>query len=359
MASKWWTLALLVVLAACNTDDTGDASSSSPPTATTISSSTATATSTTNPSAATVTTTTVVPVPPLLEIADPQPGAVVTTAVYTFRGVTDPGCTVDVGGKYFADVDVDGNWTLDLVLRPGDNTTTLAATNLAGAKTAAQVTLTFAPFILSADGLGVVSFGDPVGDAVGTLTELLGPASRDRTVESPFEVPEGWSRGDRGPDACHVATTGYICFDYIRFMSWDDAGLWVVLSDLAVEHAANPDDDRSWVEVPPSLQGYSYRGGDGHPLAYTTLGITIGSTVADLGRVYGDAVNFGMGCVDVPEYSVVDSSSADGGRFYGSLNLSHDEPGEWDILESGYVDPASLDPDGSVSSIRAGARSSC
>lgn len=150
----------------------------------------------------------------------------VTTAVYTFQGITDPGCTVDVGGKYLADVDPDGNWTLDLVLRPGGNTTTITATDEDGAKTAVQVSLTYAPFVIRSDGLGIVSFGDPVEDVVAILTDLLGPASYDQLYEAPFDVPvEGWHRGDSGPDACHYATTGYICFDYIRFMAWEAAGL--------------------------------------------------------------------------------------------------------------------------------------
>ena len=43
--------------------------------------------------------------------------------------MTDPGCTVEVGGRYFATVDAEGYWALDLVLRPGDNSTTFAATD--------------------------------------------------------------------------------------------------------------------------------------------------------------------------------------------------------------------------------------
>jgi hypothetical protein len=53
--------------------------------------------------------------------------------------MTDPGCTVDVGGSYFADVASDGGWTLSLTLTPGRNTTTLVATQPATGQQTDQV----------------------------------------------------------------------------------------------------------------------------------------------------------------------------------------------------------------------------
>ena len=193
------------------------------------------------------------------------------------------------------------------------------------------------------------------------LVGLFGPPSYDQLYESPFEWEgyEGWTGPDRGVDACHMATVGYVCFDYIRQVSWRDVGLWVTFSDLMVNEDADPGDDDYWLQVPPNLRGYSYRASGTGATARTVGGITIGSTVADLRRVYGDAVSFALGCGDVPEYSVVDPSSTDGGRLYGFLSLGYGEPGEWEIIESGHVDPASLDPDGTVISIEAGAGSSC
>jgi hypothetical protein len=285
-----------------------------------------------------------------LAITDPQPEAVVTTTVYTFQGVTDPGCTVDVGGKYFADVDADGSWTLDLVLRPGANTTTLTATDEAGAKTAVQVSLSYAPFILSADGLGIVSFGDPVDDVVAILTELLGPSSSDHVEESPFEIAEGWNRGERGPDACHAVTTGDICFDYIRYMFWDDVGLGVMFSDLAVNHEAHPDEEQPWVQVSPSLQRYGYHGGEVDPLAYTTHGLTIGSTVTDL-QALGNLVTFHFNaCSDSVDFAIADPDGTNGGRIWGYLHGT-----DWEaFIESGFIDP-----EATVRSFHAGAQSSC
>ena len=46
-----------------------------------------------------------------------------------FRGVTDPGNSVTVGGRYMAMVQDDGTWTLSLQLGPGRNSTTFVATD--------------------------------------------------------------------------------------------------------------------------------------------------------------------------------------------------------------------------------------
>jgi hypothetical protein len=216
MASKWWTLTLLVVLVGCATSDSIDGSSSTSPTSTTIASPATTGeTTATSATALTTTTTTAAPEPPRLEIIDPRPHAIITTGVYTFQGLTDPGCTIDVGGRYFADVDPDGNWTLDLVLRPGGNTTTLTATNHDGAKTALQVSVTYAPIVLSADGLGVVSFGDPMDDVMTVLTDLLGPPTSDEIYE------DTW-----GEDAAHgylrqVRWWGPSVKLFLEFKDWD------------------------------------------------------------------------------------------------------------------------------------------
>lgn len=213
------------------------------------------------------------------------------------------------------------------------------------------MSLTYAPFVLRSDGLGVVSFGDPVDDVVAILTDLLGPASHDHVEESPFEVPiEGWHRGDSGPDACHYATTGYICFDYIRFMAWEAAGLSVSFSDLAIDRRASPDDDQPWVQVPPGLQSYSYRAGDTEPLWHTTHGITIGSTVTEL-QALGDLVTFHFNaCGDSVDFAIADPDGTNEGQIWGYLDGT-----DWEaFIESGLVDP-----EATVQSFQAGAQSSC
>jgi ABC-type Fe3+-hydroxamate transport system substrate-binding protein len=110
-------VALMIVVIGCtSSDEATDTSTSTTP-------------STTQPTTTSTTTTTTLPEPPHLEVLDPANGATVTSARYTFNGVTDPGCTVTVGGKYEATVAEDGTWALDLMLEPGRNSTTFTATH--------------------------------------------------------------------------------------------------------------------------------------------------------------------------------------------------------------------------------------
>lgn len=147
--------------------------------------------------------------------------------------------------------------------------------------------------VLASDGLGIVSLGDPVDEVLLILVGRFGPPTHDWLHESPFDVPAGWEGETRGPDACHAGTnTGHVCFDYLRTVGWNDAGLYVLFSDITVNPEARTSDDFDdyWVEVEPGLQGYGYRGGEG-PLLGTTDGITIGSTTSDL-LTLGDRVVF-------------------------------------------------------------------
>jgi len=197
-----------------------------------------------------------------------------------------------------------------------------------------------------------VSFGDPVEDVMMVLTDLFGPPSDDQLYESPFEWEgyEGWTGPDRGVDACHRATVGDVCFDYICHVSWGDVGLWVTFSDLVVNEDADPGADDYWMQVLPNLRGYHYRAGDTVAWRRTVHGIGIGSTVSDLRQTYGDAITFGLGCGESVEFSVDDPDPADGGRINGQLVGTDSEA----FSESGYVNP-----DATVLSLSAGAQSSC
>jgi hypothetical protein len=154
---RWWTLTAIVVVLASGCD----APATQPPSVTALASSststslaetsTSVPTTPTSTTTTTTTTTTVVAIPPTLEVTDPGDGAVVTATLYTFRGRTDPGCSVDVGGKYFADVDADGNWSIDLKLRPGGNATTFTATNASGLTSTSQIRLGSYPIVTIPD----------------------------------------------------------------------------------------------------------------------------------------------------------------------------------------------------------------
>jgi hypothetical protein len=184
-----------------------------------------------------------------------------------------------------------------------------------------STTLLVPPLVLFPDGLGLVSFGDPVDDVLATLTGLFGTPTQDDLYESPFDVPAGWQGDDRGPDACFVGTgTGYTCFDYLRFVDWDEIGLFLVFSDLGTNPDVDPSDNDYFVQIPPSFQGYDYSWGEGGPLLYTADGITTGSTVTELLGL-GDRIEFAWTeCGELVDFVIADPGTADGGYIWGTLD---------------------------------------
>ena len=166
--------------------------------------------------------------------------------------------------------------------------------------------------VLSSDGLGIATVGDPVDDVFSLLIDRFGPPSSDWLFESPFDVPPEWEGDPRGPAACHEGThTGLMCFDYLRTVDWEEVGLYVLFSDIAVnpEVYSSDDHDDFWIEVEPGFQGYGYAGGEGL-LLYTADGITIGSTTADL-LALGDRVTFWWDeCRGDIEFKILDPGAA-------------------------------------------------
>jgi len=283
-------LVLVVLVSACTASDTTTSSTVTEPLTTTTvmstlaplttTSSTSTTTATTAPSTTTGTASTT-PAPPMLEVNDPTNGAVVYTQVYTFRGVTDPGCSVSVGDRYYADVDADGTWSLDLKLRVGGNTTTITASDPTGMTTRTQVAVDYLPDLtLRPDGLGPFDFGDPVDEVADGLIAILGPPTDDETV-----LTEEW-------EVYGFATDGYW-----RGMSWQELQLFVVFSDSRdyLEdgtqihgHTSDggfiPYGDRP--STAPHFNGWMHRAGG--TVLTTNQGIGPGSTVDDLRAAFGD-----------------------------------------------------------------------
>jgi hypothetical protein len=70
--------------------------------------------------------------PPALSVTDPGSGSTVDRQTYRFLGTTEPGCTVVAAGRYPADVDAAGNWSIVLVLNRGGNVATFTSTDEAG-----------------------------------------------------------------------------------------------------------------------------------------------------------------------------------------------------------------------------------
>lgn len=97
---------------------------------------------TTEPSSTSSSTSTTVAdtVPPVLEITDPVDGFESEESRIEFRGITEPGARV-YAGQYEATVDEGGEWSIVLLLSPGENRARFVAVDGAGNETEAWVTV--------------------------------------------------------------------------------------------------------------------------------------------------------------------------------------------------------------------------
>lgn len=94
------------------------------------------------PTTTSTTTTTLPPdtTPPLLTITSPEQDQHFDVETIEFKGKTEPGATV-FAGRYEANVDGEGNWSIRLILSPGANGALFVATDAAGNQTEARVTV--------------------------------------------------------------------------------------------------------------------------------------------------------------------------------------------------------------------------
>jgi len=81
--------------------------------------------------------------PPLLKIDSPGDGDRFEKAPLRFSGTTEVGASVLASGKFAAAVNSDGLWFIDLVLAPGANGVSFVASDAAGNKATASVTVYF------------------------------------------------------------------------------------------------------------------------------------------------------------------------------------------------------------------------
>jgi hypothetical protein len=81
---------------------------------------------------------------PELSVLYPEDGQVFEEKTVAFKGTTTPG-TVVFAGKWEADVDADGNWTIVLVLSEGANRAKFTATDAAGNQSVASITVHYKP----------------------------------------------------------------------------------------------------------------------------------------------------------------------------------------------------------------------
>lgn len=130
---------LLVGAAGCGGSGTSGPAGSSTTTPTGASA-TASPTSEGSPSTAAPTTTASEDVePPELVVTSPADDTTVTTTTLRFEGRTEPGATVAGWIQRAATVDADGNWSIDLVLEPGDNVARIEAVDASGNSTEVTV----------------------------------------------------------------------------------------------------------------------------------------------------------------------------------------------------------------------------
>jgi hypothetical protein len=281
--------------------------------------------------------------PPLLEVLDPIHGATVTSRRYTFSGITDPGCAVIVGGKYAATVDDDGTWELELVLEPGQNSTTFVAFDPeTGLETSQAIRVYYAERLeLRPDGLRAVGFGQDETSTMEILTGLIGPPVFDSTCN----------------DSWHCSGAGYGLCRYIRTVRWPEEGLSIVIADCE-GNADEPETPRliSW----SARRGESPDGSDTATL-HTPEGIAPGSTVSEMQAAYGDRFAVGYDECGGGLYFIVHSPVLDHPeqRMYGYLPT----PPGFELPDDYYTDPSQYDltpdPSTEIPGIAAGVAQSC
>lgn len=147
------------------------------------------------------------------------------------------------------------------------------------------------PIALEADGLGVVSFGDGVDDALSTLEDVLGVPSVDQTLGPPW--PEPASSWRTTPDQPCTQATGYKCVNYLRRVAWEQWGLAVTFSDIrGYSRAGQPITDD------PHLVAWEQWSPDSDNAFTLRSGVGPGSTVQHLRDAHGtDLGDTVIGCL--------------------------------------------------------------
>ena len=297
-------VALLVAATGCTSGDQASDSTPSTTVPATPSTATTSTTSTTQPTTTSTTTTTTLPKAPHLEVLDPVHGSTVTAARYTFSGVTDPGCTVTVGGKYEATVAEDGSWSLDLMLEPGRNSTTFTATHPeTGLETSEAIRVYYAEAVeLRGDGLGAVSFGDDETTAMEILTGLLGAPVFENTCN----------------DSWYCSGMGYGLCRYIRTANWPEENLSIVIADC--------EGDAERPETPQLIGWTVWR----EAKLRTPEGVSNDATLGELLAVYEDRLTVAYGgCGEELTFVITEPHGPDTGRLYGDL----EQPSGLDLPE--------------------------
>ncbi|MGB5379590.1 MAG: hypothetical protein WBO25_01190 [Acidimicrobiia bacterium] len=258
-----------------------------------------------------------------------------TTRRYTFSGVTDPDCTVTVGGKYHATVETDGSWALDLMLGPGRNSTTFVATDpQTGLETKQAIRVYYAEELeLRMDGLGAVAFGDNETDTMAILSGLLG---------EPEQLPRTRTVCD-DLDDCDGAGYGWCRYVYEAF--WESEKLSIVITDCETQDG--------WPDAPELVGWRAWLG----TTLRTPEGVGPGSTLGEMRAAYGEKLYVGFDdCAGRLFFAVRSPDGSEGFHGYippqppGFQPPDGSEPHGHDV----GLDPATV-----VTRLEAGDRQSC
>lgn len=82
--------------------------------------------------------------PPPIVITSPEEGAEFDTKTITFAGTSEPAATV-ASGRWEADVEENGDWSIVLVLSEGSNVARFTASDAAGNEATASITVFYVP----------------------------------------------------------------------------------------------------------------------------------------------------------------------------------------------------------------------
>lgn len=138
---------------------------------------------------------------PSLRITSPEDGATVTDDLVTFEGTTERGARVS-SGRFEADVDDDGNWSIQLVVTPGPNGALITARDDAGNKTTVRIVVhyedpnptTTAPPATTTTQAGATTTAPPQEQ---WSPQWPADSAGNRDIESWRALVEKWWQADR------------------------------------------------------------------------------------------------------------------------------------------------------------------
>jgi hypothetical protein len=171
------------------------------------------------------------------------------------------------------------------------------------------------PVVLRGDGLGVEAFGAPVDEVIVALTLRWAPPDSDT----------GWVAA-QDPSFPFPGCPG----GQVRAVEW--RGFWVLFSDGPTPKGpAGRRHFFTWYYLAPDRRAPGPDQGGNRPALRTSEGITVGATVAELRRAYGERVELFDEAPDGPSFGV---QTRQGGLF-GQLTTLDEGGRIWSVVGGG------------------------